>query len=262
VFDEEPGELSEANSQALATIAHQIVDVLELRRITHELKKSNEHLESFAGQISHDLRNPLTALTGFIEVAADSPELEDAPEAAHALARAESAAERMAGMITDLLEFARIGGLQPRREQVYLDDIVRVVLEDLHAVIDKSEATIVVDANVAVTGDPTLLRALLQNLVANAVKFSAATGVAPHIEITARIESHGCRVTVDDNGPGIAAEHRDRVFDLMERGMAYGVPGLGIGLSTCRRIVEGQGGRIGIADSPLGGASMWFVLPA
>jgi signal transduction histidine kinase len=262
VFDEETGELSEANNQALKTIAHQIVDVLELRRITHELKKSNEHLESFAGQISHDLRNPLTALTGFIEVAADSPELEDAPEAAHALARAESAAERMAAMITDLLEFARIGGLQPRDEEVALGEVIAIVLEDLHAAIEKSAATVIVDADITVTGDPTLLRALLQNLVANAVKFSAASGVAPRIEITARTESHGCRVTVDDNGPGVPAELRDRVFDLMERGTARGVPGLGIGLSTCRRIVEGQGGRIGIVESPLGGAGMWFVLPA
>jgi signal transduction histidine kinase len=261
VFDEEPGELSQEKSDALALIAHQIVDVLELRRVSRELGRSNEQLENFAGQISHDLRNPLTALTGFIEVAADSPELVNAPEASHALARAESAAERMATMISDLLDFARIGGAQPRLEPVELEDVVRVVLEDLDAVIVASHATVIVDAGLRLEGDATLLRALLQNLVANALKFASASGVEPRVQVSAFELSGGWRITVDDNGPGVPVEQRDRVFDLMERGTVQGVPGLGIGLSTCRRIVESQGGRIGIEDSPLGGASVWVVLP-
>ena len=102
VFDEEVGELAPEDSRALALLAHQVVDVLELRRLTHELGQSNEQLERFAGQISHDLRNPLMALAGFIELAADSPELAGAPQAARALSRAESAAERMGAMIGDL----------------------------------------------------------------------------------------------------------------------------------------------------------------
>ncbi|MFG6443815.1 ATP-binding protein [Microbacterium sp. P07] len=261
VFDEETGELTPEDSRALALLAHQVVDVLELRRITRELGQSNEQLESFASQVSHDLRNPLTAIAGFIELAADSPELANAPRAARALARAESAAARMDKMIADLLEYARLGGLQPRRDEVDLVDVVHGVLEDLHSAVEESGATVTVDAAVDVVGDATLLRALVQNLVANAVKFSRAAGIVPHVEVRARALTGGWRITVDDNGPGVPAEQRERVFDLMERGGAEDVPGLGIGLSTCRRIVEAHGGRIGIDASPTGGASVWIVLP-
>lgn len=262
VFDEQTGELSQEDSDALALLAHQIVDVLELRRMTRELEQSNEQLETFAGQISHDLRNPLTALSGFIEIAADSPELENAPEAAAALARAESAADRMAAMISDLLDYARLGGSTPRHDDVDLEEVARAVLDDLDVALRNSSATVIVDAGVHLSGDTTLLHTLLQNLVANAVKFSRASGVDPRIELSGHPIEGGWRITVDDNGPGVPEEQRERVFDLMERGTARGVPGLGIGLSTCRRIVESMGGRIGIEDSHLGGACVWVVLPA
>ena len=81
---------------ALALIAHQIVDVLELRRLTRELGESNEQLENFAAQVAHDLRNPLTALTGYIELASEVPEVAGLPAASRALARAESVADRNA----------------------------------------------------------------------------------------------------------------------------------------------------------------------
>ena len=185
----------------------------------------------------------------------------NAPEAAKALARAESAADRMARMITDLLQFARVGGTRPQRTAVDFDELVRGVLEDLHTAVTENAATVVVDTPVTVTGDPTLLGAVVQNLVANALKFSAASGVTPRVEIRAYEVSAGWRVSVDDNGPGVSPAARERVFALMERASGDDVAGLGIGLSTCRRIVQAHGGSIGIADSALGGASVWMVLP-
>ena len=261
VFDEDAKDLDEPTSAALKMLAHQVVDVLELRRITAELGKSNAQLAQFAGQVSHDLQNPLMAVSGFLELATDSPEMVNAPEAAKALARAESAADRMAAMITDLLHFARVGGAQPRSAEIDLEDLVGAVLEDLDAAVSASSATIVVDAPVTIVGDETLLGAVVQNLVANALKFSAATGVTPRIEIRAHEVSAGWRISVDDNGPGVAPAERERVFALMERAADDDVAGLGIGLSTCRRIVQAHGGSIGIEDAALGGASVWMVLP-
>lgn len=260
VFDQEVGDLDEQDSRALALLARQVIDVLELRRITRELGRSNEQLAHFAGQVSHDLRNPLTALVGFLEIAADSPELADAPVAAKALERADAAAGRMGALVADLLDFARVGG-QPRRGVVDLEGLVRDVIDDLDAPIRSSGAVITVGDLPTISGDPTQLRALLQNLLANAVKFSAADGSAPTIEVRAHALTGGWRLTVEDDGPGVPVEQRERIFGLLERGEAAAVDGLGIGLSTCRRIVEAHGGRIGMDASALGGASAWVVLP-
>ena len=261
VFDETAGELSPEKSEGLRLLAGQVVDVLELRRLTRELEDANAQLENFAGQVCHDLRNPLTALSGFIELAADSPELAHAPRAAYALARAESAAARMATMITDLLDYARIGGAAVRHEDVDLRAVVAAVTDDLDAAIKESGAVVDVEGDTAVVGDETLLRVLLQNVVANALKFTHAAGTKPHVVVRGHALFGGWRITVDDNGPGIPAAERERVFELMERATADEVPGLGIGLSTCRRIAEAHGGRMGIETSPLGGTSVWLVLP-
>jgi signal transduction histidine kinase len=261
IFDDHVRELTDELSHSLGLIAHQIVDVLELRRITRDLESSNEQLERFAGQVSHDLRNPLTAVAGFIELAADSPEVVAAPMVAAALFRADAAAMRMDSMIADLLDFARLGGARPRRQPLELDDLLTAVLDDLDQAIRITETVVTVDAEAHLSGDPTLLGALFQNLVANAVKFSHAAGVDPRVDIRAYELDGNWRITVDDNGPGVPEDQRERVFGLMERNTSSDTPGLGIGLSTCRRIVDAHGGSIGIGESPLGGASVWVLLP-
>jgi signal transduction histidine kinase len=261
IFDDITRDLTDELSHGLSLIAHQIVDVLELRRTTRELESSNEQLERFAGQVSHDLRNPLTAVAGFIELAADSPEVVAAPMVAAALFRADAAATRMDSMIADLLDFARLGGARPRRQQLELGELLTAVLDDLDQAIRITETVVTVDADAEISGDPTLLGALFQNLVANAVKFSHAAGVDPRVEIRAYALDGNWRITVDDNGPGVPEGQRERVFGLMERNASGDTPGLGIGLSTCRRIVDAHGGSIGIGASPLGGASVWVLLP-
>ena len=133
VFDDVPRGLSASGARALEVLAEQVVDVLELRRLSRELARSNEKLTQFAGQVSHDLRNPLAALVGFLEVAADTPGVSEAPDAARALARAESSAARMTAMIGDLLAFARVGGGAPARPRWTSQQEAKAVLEDLSA---------------------------------------------------------------------------------------------------------------------------------
>lgn len=143
---------------------------------------------------------------------------------------------------------------------------MHAAVADLDAQIAAAGATVDVDQLPVVQGDATLLGALAQNLLANAVKFASADGARPRVEVRAERISGGWRVTVDDDGPGVPVEERERVFGLMQRGdradVEASVDGLGIGLSTCRRIVQAHGGRIGIEDSALGGASVWVLLPA
>ncbi|WP_295836361.1 GAF domain-containing sensor histidine kinase [uncultured Microbacterium sp.] len=262
VFDSEVGDLSDASSRALDLLAHQVIDVLELRRVERDLRESNAQLENFAAQVSHDLRNPLTALTGFLELAADSPEMVDAPRASRSLERAEAAAQRMTSMIADLLDFARMGGTRPHLTEVDMADTVDAVLEDLDGTIVHTGATVTVDAATFVRGDDTLLRVLLQNLIANAVKFTVAAGRVPTVVVTVETLADGWRVSVDDNGEPVAPDLRERVFEPMQRGHGAEVQGLGIGLSTCRRIVDAHHGSIGLDVSPQGGTRAWFVLPA
>jgi signal transduction histidine kinase len=261
VFDSEVGDLSDASSRALDLLAHQVIDVLELRRVERDLRESNAQLENFAVQVSHDLRNPLTALTGFLELAADSPEMVDAPRASRSLERAEAAAQRMTSMIADLLDFARMGGTRPHLTEVDMADTVDAVLEDLDGTIVRTGATVTVDAETFVRGDDTLLRVLLQNLIANAVKFTVAAGRVPTVIVTVETLADGWRVSVDDNGEPVAPDLRERVFEPMQRGHGAEVQGLGIGLSTCRRIVDAHHGSIGLDVSPQGGTRAWFVLP-
>lgn len=262
IFDDAPRELPEDESAALELIARQIVDVLELRRITRELGESNEQLENFAAQVAHDLRNPLTALTGYIELAADVPEVAGLPAASRALARAESVADRMSGMIARLLDYARVGGAPIRRAAVDVGPLVASTMEDLRSAGEDNGAEVAVEAAVLVNADPTLLAVLLQNLVGNAVKFAGTGGRLPRVVVSVGAVATGVRLTVDDNGPGVPVAERELVMEPLERGSNAEAPGFGIGLATCRRIVESHGGRLGIDDSPLGGARIWVVLPS
>ena len=120
-------------------------------------------------------------------------------------------------------------------------------------------ATVEVRDLPTVTGDPVQLGAVVQNLVANAAKFTRP-GEKANVEIAACRIAGGWRVEVSDRGPGIAEADRERVFEALAR-VDPEVEGSGIGLTTCRRIVEAHGGRIGVKASRRGGTTAWFELP-
>lgn len=136
------------------------------------------------------------------------------------------------------------------------------MLEDLDGALVATGATVTVDAETFVRGDDTLLRVLLQNLIANAVKFTVAAERVPEVRVSVEVLPDGWRVAVDDNGDAVEPEMRERVFEPMQRNHGADVQGIGIGLATCRRIVDAHGGSIGLDVSPAGGTRAWFVLPA
>lgn len=272
VFDDVPRDLSARQRTALATLARGVMDVIELRRRTHdlaasleglrraetELRRSNEGLATFAGQVSHDLRNPLTAILATADLLAEEPAVR-ADDSVHQMTTAISEAGfRMARMIDEALKVAMADGA-PRREPTEIAAVVQAGIDDLQIVLDRTGATVDVGPLPVVSGDPDLLYSVLLNLLTNAVKFTRGTTPA-HVRVGAERTADGWRLLVDDDGPGIAVDHRDRVFALHERG-SDDVEGHGIGLATVRRIVEAHGGRCGVDDSPLGGARVWVDLP-
>jgi signal transduction histidine kinase len=228
-----------------------------------ELLRSNDELTAFAGRVAHDLRAPLTAVHGFLSLA-DGPFRGDTSErAAECVTSALGAANRMRTLIDDLLGYARLD-TRPALGAVDVPALVMAVRADLADEITAAAASVTYTGPETVTTDATLLRQLVQNLVANSLKH-ARDGVAPVVRVRAGVEQASWWIEVADNGPGIPAENRERVFDPFVRLTgAQGsntTLGAGIGLATCARIAESLGGRITVDDADGGGAAFRVTVP-
>lgn len=219
----------------------------------------DEPLAVFAGQVSHDLKNPLAAITMSLEMARDEVEdldLED-DTLGGLLERAARGAERMQTMIDDLLAYAR-GGAAPEREPVDLQAVALEVRD--HLVAAAPEAEVAVDGLPTLDADPAQVRTLLHRLLANALTFTR-DGEPARATLTARRSGDRWRVELADRGRGIPPEDRERVFEPFTR-LDKSLPGTGVGLATSRRIVRAHGGEIGIDEAPGGGCLVWFELDA
>lgn len=265
VFDDEPRDLADVVGDLLPLLAEEVVDVLELQRRNRELDDllaetretaaqlaaSNERLAAFAGQVAHDLRSPLAVILGSLELAEEVPEM---------LGRATGAAHRMSALVEHVLEFARLGGAVAL-DDVDLEQVARDALRDLAVLATESGAEVVVHPLPTVRGDATQLRALLQNLLANAMTHTRP-GLSPRVEVVAERGAGEWRIEVVDDGPGVPESQRRRIFEpLVRLGGDDGPSGHGIGLATCRRVAEAHGGRIGVTGRPGSGAVFWFTLP-
>ncbi len=266
VFDVEPRDLSEQRQRVLAEVAQRVVDVLELRLRTRqleesrdELHRSNELLSLFAGQVSHDLRSPLTAIISTTEVLASEPALASDPELAVLARSALQAGHRMDAMIQSILDFTQVGA-RLRNEPVDLDAVLDDVLSDLCPVLEERAVQVRREPLPQVRGDRQQLHAVLLNVVSNAVKYTPP-GRTPEVGVRAERVGGSWAVTVTDNGRGVPPEQREALFGLYQRGPGP-VEGTGIGLATARRVIEAHGGRIGMSDGPDGvGTRVWFLLP-
>ena len=196
VFDSEPRELDGAQEEVLVAIAERVVDVLELRLRTRELEdslaaltetrdelhRSNEALSVFAGQVSHDLRTPLTAIMASTEMLGQQPAVAADERSERLVATAFRSATRMAGMIEQILAHARVGA-ELHRTDTDLGAVLASVLEDLAPTLTVRPATVTAGPLPTLPADGQQLYSVLLNLVSNAVKY-ARPGVAPRIEIT------------------------------------------------------------------------------
>lgn len=251
----ETGRLSDEQLRGLEILAAQIVDVLQLehraRRLADalaEAERSNTLLAEFAGRISHDLRNPLTSILGFVELGEMDMEADDDARLPEYLGIVGRIGRRMLSMIEDVLAFATIGGdLRPAK--VSLTDLVGDVVADLATAVEESGAS-VDSGELVFTADPVQTRVLLQNLIHNALAYRRP-GVPPVIHITGHRGEDGAVLRVIDNGKGIAAVDRERVLDPLVRLDRQGdPPGSGLGLATCARIAAAAGGRLDLGAAP------------
>jgi PAS domain S-box-containing protein len=237
-----------------------------LRRMTLELARSNQELQHFAYVASHDLQEPLRKVVAYGQrAAARGPEAMDEATRDY-VDRMVAAASRMKTMIDDLLALARVTMDRRPFEWVDLNEIAQGVLDDLEVTIDELSAEVTLDVLPTIEADPAQMRQLFQNLLGNALKYRRP-GVPPRIEVRAqRVDGPGqredCELRFIDNGEGFDAKYSDRIFEPFERlHSADEVPGSGIGLAICRRIVERHEGRILASGAPGQGATFTITLP-
>ena len=235
--------------------------MVNYRDVTED-RRHREGLVSFAGVVAHDLYSPLTVVNGWAD--ALDEELEEqgvltAQEARPMVARVLGAARHMRSFIDDLLSFSLARDSEISMVPV---DLSRVGEEI--AVMRREQDTrprISIAPGLRATGDPVLLRQLLDNLISNGVKY-VAPGVRPSVAVTGRVLGDELEVTVRDNGIGVPAEAREKIFEDFYRVGTEGYRGTGLGLAICLRVVERHGGRLRVEDNPDGpGSAFVFTLP-
>ncbi len=242
--------------------------VILLHDVTAE-RRQREELTGFAEVAAHDLLSPLTVISGWAEVATSAlgqvPAHPAADRARDGLERVTRSAARMRALINGLLDYATAREATVTTAEV---DLAAMLAEVTVARLDAAIAAGLPPPRFAVAdlppvrADPVLVRQLLDNLIGNAIKYTAA-GVTPILTVTATVDGPMVRVCVADNGIGIPAGQHDEIFGRFHRAHpSLGYAGTGLGLGICQRIVERHGGTISAADNPGGGSRFVFTLPS
>ena len=231
-----------------------------LQARTLDLQRSNSELEQFAYVASHDLQEPLRKVASFCQLLQRRYAGQLDEKADQYIEYAVDGAKRMQLLINDLLAFSRVGRVDQPRVLVPAGDLLAQARTNLATAIRKSHARIESGELPSVLAEPTLLMAVFQNLLSNALKFRGEQ--APQVMISAARDGELWLFSVEDNGIGIAPSYADRIFVIFQRlhdKSTY--PGTGIGLAMCRKIIEYHGGRIWLDTSVTSGARFCFTLP-
>jgi light-regulated signal transduction histidine kinase (bacteriophytochrome) len=231
-----------------------------VRRRTAQLRASNEELEALSSSVSHDLRAPLRAMTGFSRILMEDygESLDEAGQ--DYLRRVQEAGERMAMMIDDLLDLSRLTRREMRLEEVDLSALARDVAEHLRRVDPQRRARFAVAEGISASADAGLLRVVMENLLENAWKFTSKETEAL-IEFGAVGEGGGPVYYVRDNGVGFDEAYADKLLAPFQRLHGEGeFEGTGLGLSTVARIVRRHGGSLWAEGEVGRGATFFFTL--
>ena len=231
-----------------------------VRERTAELIASNHELESFSYSVSHDLRTPLRSIDGYAGII-EQDYGDKLDEAGHShLLRIRKASQRMAQLIDDMLDLARITRVAMMRRQVDLSDMAQTILDNLKSNPGHPIEVIVAD-NLSVDADPALLRVALEHLLRNAWKFTSQT-LNARIEVGTIEKGHERAYFVRDNGAGFDASYSGKLFHPFQRlHRSNEFPGNGIGLATVERVIHRHGGRVWAEGVVGAGATFYFTLP-
>ncbi|MDW5563590.1 MAG: ATP-binding protein [Methanomassiliicoccus sp.] len=251
---------SEQDLWRIDLVARQAADIIERRKHEEELKRSNSELQQFAYTASHDLKEPLRMVSSYLGLLEKKYEDKLDDNGVEYLRYAVEGAVRMSSIIDDLLTYSRIGTSGTPMIPVDMNDVLATAFGDLRVAIRESGAQITNVELPTVTADRSQIVLLLENLVANAIKFRG--DYKPYIEITAVTFDNEYVFSVKDNGIGIDPKYADKLFKMFQRlHTKEEYPGTGIGLAICKKIVERHGGRIWFESEPGKGTTFYFTIP-
>ena len=233
-------------------------DITLRKKYEAEMARSNEDLQRFAFVASHDLQEPLRTIANYIQLLEAKYRTVLGPEAEKHVEFITGAVGRMRALIRGLLEYSKINA-SLHLEEVDSGEALEYVLSALQDSISTSGAVIDRGDLPVLRADRCHMESLFQNLVSNAIKFR--NGGAPLIRISAKAGEGGWTFQVRDSGMGIEDAHAAKLFKLFGRLHGKGVDGAGIGLASCKKIVEYYGGRIWFKSEPGKGSSFFFSIP-
>ena len=248
-------ELQAAEARAARELAEAKAGLVE------ELEDKNKELEAFSYSVSHDLRAPLRGIDGFSQALLEdyTDRLDDTGR--NYLGRIRAAAQRMGQLIDDMLLLSRVGRAQIERELVDLSGLAQAVTDELQRQDPDRRIVLEIQHDLVARADRGLMRVLLDNLLGNAWKFTARTADA-RIDFKMQAHATGSAFLVQDNGAGFDMAHAGTLFQPFHRlHTVSDFPGTGIGLATCRRIVDRHGGRIWAEGAVGRGAAVFFTIP-
>jgi len=245
-------------------LVEQLAEVERAQRMLEqqadELRRSNRDLEQFAYVASHDLQEPLRKVSSFCQMLERRYKGQLDERADQYIEFAVDGAKRMQLLINDLLAFSRVGRISDGMAEVPMDDVLADALRNLATSIEDSGASVTCDPLPVVHGERRLLVQLLQNLVANGIKFRSEA--APHVHVGVHQVDDCWEFSVRDNGIGIEPQYADRIFVIFQRLHPKAeYEGTGIGLALCKKIVEHHGGTIWLDTESTGGTTFRWTLP-
>lgn len=230
-----------------------------IRTDVSELQRKNAELEQYVYSVSHDLKSPLVTIRGFAEILRRNLAQGETPANEDAAARILRASDRMRAVIDDLLELSRAGRVRAEPETIDLGAIVAVLRDDFMPRLRERNATLLCDDVPPFRAERAKIWQVLQNLIDNALHY-ACTAPEPVIRIGAVLHPSELRLFVADNGPGIPAEHHERIFGIFQQLARDQGEGTGIGLAIVRSIAELYGGRAWVESTPDQGSTFWIAL--
>jgi PAS domain S-box-containing protein len=235
------------------------LDITEWKRTQEALIRANEDLNQFAFAASHDLQEPLRMITSYSQLLVNGFSDRLPEEAELCVSFITQGTSRMRTLLVDLLAYTQVGAEGDATEAVSLEAVCHKAIENLRPAIEETHAAIKVERLPTVRCQDAHFLQVFQNLIGNAIKYRGDD--APRIHVSATKQDGEWRVAVADNGIGIDPQYHKRVFGVFKRLHGRSIPGTGIGLAICQRVIERYGGRIWVESEADHGATFYFTIP-